>query len=142
MQVSLEQVSYEITEDTAWTQDQVGLSSGDIYLDNKPFGHYVAAWYPNTARPLQKLVTAVDDSLKPVLSIGFKCNKGCPDSLTPVEPAELPWDNDGILFGPVVLPQDIDTYNLAHQSIRIAPEIIRLDNKLYNFVYQKLHNAL
>jgi hypothetical protein len=90
LQVRLEEVSYEITDDSAWTKDPVILTSGDIYFDNQPFGHYVAAAYPKTARPLQMLVIAMNDSLKPVLSIGFKCNKGCPDSLTPVEPAEIP----------------------------------------------------
>lgn len=128
-------MSWEIVDDTAWTDEKVGLASGDIYLANKPFGHYVAACYVTTVRPLQMIVTAVNDAFTPVLSVGFKCNKGCPDSLTPVEPAEIPWDGDGVLFGSVVCLQDIDSYTLAQQTLRIAPEIIRLDNKLYDFVY-------
>ncbi len=124
-----------MSEDVSWTDEIVGLASGDIYLDNKPFGHYAAAWYPQTARPLQMIVTAVNISFKPVLSVGFKCNKGCPESLTPIEPVEIPWDNDGVLFGPVVYLQETDRYTLAQQAQHIAPEIIRLDGKLFNYVY-------
>lgn len=135
MDVTLSEMSWELAEDTAWTDEKVGLANGDIYLADKPFGHYVAVCYPITARPLQLIVTAVNDSLKPVLSVGFKCNQGNPDSLTPVEPGEIPWDGDGILFGPVVSLQDIDTYTLAQQVLSIAPEIIRLDSNLRNYIY-------
>lgn len=135
MDITLAEMFWEITEDAAWTDEKVGLASGDIYLANKPFGHYVAVWYLQTARPLQMIVTAVNDSFNSQLSVGFKCSKGCPDSLTPVEPVEIPWDGDGVLFGPVVSLQDIDSYTLAQRAVRIAPEIIRLDSKLYGYVY-------
>jgi hypothetical protein len=135
MHISLTEMSTEIVDDAAWTQSRVGLSSGDIYSGSAPFGHYVAAWYPDTNHPLQLLVTAVNAALKPALSIGFTCERGKPDSLHPVETDELPWHSDGILFGPIVGLEDIDSYPLAKQAIVIAAEIIRLDASLSSYIY-------
>ena len=136
MNIKIEEMKWEIVDGTAWTKDWVGLSSGDIYMDGTPFGHYVAAWYPNTARPLQMIIATLDQDLHSSLSIGVQCARYDPESLAPVSPSEIPWESDGVLFGPVASPEEFVIYSRAREALAVAADIIRLDRSLHKYIVQ------
>ncbi len=132
--ISLQQCEWQIVDDAAWTKDWVGLSRGDIHRGGQPFGHYVAAWYPNTDKPMSMIVTLCDDMLNAVLSIGVRCPRGALASLVAVEPEEIPWESDGLLFGPMARPGEFDVHSRAGEALLVAPEIVLLDASLRKYI--------
>jgi hypothetical protein len=132
--IDLQNVSWRIVDDVEWCSDWVGLSSGDIYRDGTPFGHYLAAWYPNLDRPLQMIITVVNESLRPTLSIGVTCPRGHIELLAPAEPDDVPWTGDGVIFMPVTAISEYAMHNSAEEALSIAKEIVRIDLALYKFV--------
>ena len=137
MSIQLDEMSWEITDDVAWTKEWVGLSRGDIYRDDQPYGHYVAAWYPNTARDMVMIVTVLGTELKPVLSIGVRCSRGDLSSIAAVEPEEIPWESDGVLVGPVTRLEEFSSFSQAREALIVAAEIVELDASLRKYICQK-----
>jgi hypothetical protein len=134
MTIRLDQPRWEITDDVQWTKDWVGLSHGDIYRDDQPFGHYVAAWYPNTDRPLAMIVTVIDVALGPVLSIGVHCLRGDLNSLAAVSPEQIPWESDGVMFGPITRLEEFSVYSKAQEALKIAKEVVLQDRSIRKYI--------
>lgn len=125
---------WEIVDDAAWTDDWVGISSGDIYEDDEAFGHYVAAWYPNGDKPAQILVTVVNEKLEGVLAVAFHCQPDDINSLRTVEPEAVPWEDDGVAFGPIARPGELGNYSRAADVITAAKEVISQDKPLNKYL--------
>ncbi len=134
MTIHLDQTGWEITDDVEWTTDWVGLSRGDIYRDKQPYGHYVAAWYPNTDRALVMIITVLNDAARPVLSIGVRCPRGDLSGLVAVGPEAIPWEGDGVLFGPVARLEEFNCHAYAGEALLLAKDIILLDRTLRKYV--------
>lgn len=133
MEIALDQTDWEIVDDAAWTRDWVGLSSGDVYRGADQIATYVAAWYPNTNRPLQLLVTLWSTQpSRPTISVALRCNVGEIESLVQVGPNDVPWDSDGIVTGPI--PEAGAPYTRAEEALPLAREIIALDPALRKYV--------
>ena len=134
MSIQLDQAHWEICDDVEWTKDWVGLSRADIYRDDKPYGHYVAAWYPNTDRAMVMIITVFDQALSPALSIGVRCPRGDLKALVAVNPEEIPWDGDGAMFGPVTRLEEFNMYSEAREALLLAKDVILLDRSLRKYV--------
>lgn len=134
MGIRLDQRRWYISDETNWTRDWVGLSSGDIYQGDEPFGHYVAAWYPNTDRDMVMIVTALEQGGRPVMSVGIRCRRNDLNSLAPVNPEDLPWESDGVMFGPVARVEEIETYARAREALLIAKDVVHLDRSLRKYL--------
>lgn len=134
MAIQLDQIGWEITDDVAWTKDWVGLSHGDIYQGDHPFGHYVAAWYPNTNRAMVMIITVVDESLRETLSIGVRCPRGDLAALAAVDPEDTPWGTGGVSSGPMTRLDELEIYTRAREALDLAKDIVRLDRSLRKYV--------
>jgi hypothetical protein len=128
--VSISDSDWEIVDDAVFFSGWVGLSHGDIYLDDQPFGHYVAAWYPNTTKDVQVLITALNEARQAVLCAAFVCPVGSLEGLHPVGADSVPWSP----AAEIVSPKDYPTYSLAETIAEIAPEVIQQDLALHKCV--------
>jgi len=135
MNIRLEQTKWEITDDVEWSRAWVGLSSGDVYRGSLPWGHYLAAWYPNTSEPMVMIVTMIDECIKPILSIGVRCLPERLQSLHAVEPEDVPWVTDGwSIFGPMVRLNEFDANLKAQEALSLARVIVFLDDSLRKYI--------
>jgi hypothetical protein len=134
--VAIRNESWEITDDATFYEGWVGLSRGDIYVDSAPFGHYVAAWYPNTQLDVQMIITALVGSLRPLLSVALHCSPGSPGVIRVGAPDSVPWSPDGVFFAEIVKPDDVSKYTRAQAALDIAPEVIRQDLALRKYLLE------
>ena len=132
--ISVVDSKWDIVDDTEWTDDWVGLSWGDLYEGDKPFGHYVAAWYPNCAKPAQILITAVNEKLEGVMAVAFHCGPSDSSNLRPVEPEDVPWEYDGVAFGPIVRTSELDRYSRTKEIIGAAQQVVLRDEPLKKYL--------
>jgi hypothetical protein len=134
MSIQLRNTGWKITDEVGWTKDWVGISHGDVYQGDHPFGYYVAAWYPNTDRPMVMIITAVDRSPpRDTLSIGVRCPRGNLDALAAVDPDETPWDG-GVSDAPMARLDEFEVYPRAQEALDLAKDIVRLDRSLRKYV--------
>ncbi len=137
MIVNLREVSWSICDDFEGYEGWKGISCGDIYIGDTPFGTYVAAWYPNLNKDLEMLITAFrGEPPAPALSVGFLCPVGQPEAIRPVSPELVPWTGDGVVFMDPLHPDDIGSYPIAGVAVQIAPQLLRLDTSLLKYIEQ------
>ncbi|NHZ39990.1 hypothetical protein [Massilia aquatica] len=137
MNVTLGDVLWQVTDDCAWYQGWVGLSSGNIWIDDAPFGDYIAAWYPNLAMDAQMLVTVRDRaSGRPALSVALRCPAGHPERLAPVEADDVPWEGDGVMWQIPLAPSEIASHGQAGATVELAALILRRDPALVKYLCQ------
>ncbi len=134
-------MSYELTEQECEVTDGFEgfdgwacVSSGDIHLEDKPFGYYVAVWYPNFAYDLKIMISVVDDDSKCVLTIGAVCPVGSPNNLQAVDPDTLPWGEDGVMHTDFVKPEEYDDFTRANRAFNAMKFVIENDQNIYNYV--------
>jgi hypothetical protein len=137
MHVTLSEISWFVTDDCAWFQGWVGLSTGNIHTEEGPFGDYIAAWYPNLAQDLQLLVTAREPgSGRPTLSVALRCPVGHPDRLLPTGADGVPWKGDGVLWMDALAPGEIAAYGQAMLAVQLGAHIVRQDPALLKYLHQ------
>ena len=134
MATELQNLRWRIVDDTVWAKDWVGLSTGDIYRDDQAFGYFIAAWYPNSQKPVQLLICAVNEQLTATLSVAFLCDPGSTDSLRPVEPECVPWGEGGHIYITPLRLSEIPMYTRASEVIAVASEVILQDPSLSKYV--------
>lgn len=129
-QLHIQNWSYELATDCAWTTESVELSSGELLVDGKPFGTYFAACYPESERPPQFIVNVVAPSGRPVISVPFECIQS-PDLVRPIEASDSPWSEDGVLVGPIpdqagrtIYARVAETLALARQLAGSEPNLL------------------
>jgi hypothetical protein len=132
--MEITELNFELIDDFYGREGLVGVSSGDLYIDGVVFGYYVAATYPNQKSDLELLVSVVDDNSNCVLSIGAKCSVGSIDNLTPVDPHELPWDEDGVMHCEFVKPDEYSNYSRAMQAFDAAKFILSNDENINSYI--------
>ena len=138
MSVTFENQLYEITDDCEWFNGWVGISSGEIIINNSLFGHYVAAWYPNLNKPAELLITVVNEQNNPLLSVGGVFNVGN-TRFNPVNKSEVPWDSDGVIFGDILSPVEYATYSRAAEALSITDNIIQNDFELNKYILNNIN---
>ncbi|HEX8612036.1 MAG TPA: hypothetical protein VF800_12180 [Telluria sp.] len=137
MNVTLSEVSWLLTDDCAWFHGWVGLSSGNIQIDEVPYGDYIAAWYPNLEKDLQMLVSVRDrTSGRPTLSVALTCPVGHPGQLAPVPAEGVPWEGDGVLWTQALDPAEIASYGQGLVAVQLGMHILRLDSALRKYIHQ------
>jgi hypothetical protein len=99
--VRLDTVEVALANDVAWTNELVRISSGDVYVDDLPFGTYFAATYPESQRPANFIINALNADGTPVLSLSFAYDPGKPGSLRQLGADESPWTEEGVIVGPI-----------------------------------------
>ena len=127
-------LEFELIEGFEGRERLVGVSSGDLYKDGEAFGYYVAAIYPNHKSDLELLISVLDDDSSCVLSIGAKCPVGNANNLIPVDPHELPWDEDGVMHCAFVKPEEYSNYNQAIQAFDAAKFILSNDENINSYI--------
>jgi len=137
MSYQIENQETEIVDDFEGFDGWVGISSGDIYLDDEAFGCYVAAWYPNTTFELKILVSVLNEKGEFNLSIGAKCPLGNLDKLYAVDPYKLPWAEDGVIHSGFVKPQEFSNYSKADAAFKAAKYIVLNDASIKKYLDSK-----
>lgn len=109
--------------------DWIGISSGDIFWLNKQhaWGSYVAKWKPNQNDDLKLQLMSLNEQHQVDLVIGFSCQFGNLESLTQIEPKDIPWDTWGV--EPISIAE-FSFYGKAQQAFEIAKLIIQKDLSL------------
>lgn len=125
--IKIENRRHEMASDTAWTVDTVELSSGDIYVDDVPFGTYIAACYPESRRPPNLIVTAINTAGSPTLSIPFEYRPELSEQLKPLASADSPWTADGVITGPIPEGDELSLYTMATEVRAIAAQLVLLE---------------
>lgn len=120
-------VSQELTSDCCWTDELVALSYGDLYVDGRPFGTYIAACYPNTRRPPQFIINVVNEAGRPVLSVPFEIHLQSPDLVLPVSPDASPWSEDGLVVGPIPDETERRSYSRAADVFAVASALVAVE---------------
>lgn len=124
----------EVTDDFEGYDGWACVSSGDICLEEKPFGYYVAVWFPNLTHDLKIIVTAVNEEPKSVLTIGAICPVGSLNNLKAVDPATLPWKEDGVIYTGFIKPEEYDSFTRAQQAFEAMKNVIEKDQNIYSYV--------
>lgn len=129
MNVVIENYKWFITDDFFDEQDWVGVSSGDIWVNDKPWADYFAYWKPNTKEDVLIMVNCVDESYETILVLAMKCNYQTHE-ISVIPESECPWDTLGYL----VEPKDFENYTLAKQAKDCGTQIINSDPTLLKYL--------
>lgn len=129
----IENRSRELTDECSWTDEQVELSWGDIYLDGTPFGTYFAASYPQSGRPPHFVVNVVGSSGVATLSIPFEFDPGAAERVRAISEKTSPWGSDGILVGPIPEDPQSATYTRIAQVLEVAAELVLVEPNLASY---------
>jgi hypothetical protein len=124
----------EVTDEFEGLDGWVCVSSGDIYFEDKPFGYYVASWFPNLAYDLKIMTSVVNENLESVLTIGAVCSVGRLNNLKAVDPNILPWGEDGVMYTGFVKPEEYDSFTRAHQAFDAMKFVIENDQNISNYL--------
>lgn len=125
----IQNLRQELTNDCAWTDQTVQLSSGDLFLGERPFGTYITASYPESKWPTQFIVNVIDGSGVPVLSMPFEYMLGSND-VRPIDSVDSPWSEDGVLIGPIPAGSERDLYTRAAEAVEVARQLTLVEPNL------------
>ena len=138
-EISLFNSESDVIDDFMDVEELVSLVTGEIYINDEPFGTYCAMWLSEKSEPINMLITALhkkggEDFYSPALTIGVKCS--VEGSIEAVDPYTLPWgdSDDGIMFGSYITPEEYDTYTLAKRAFKTVQYIISHDVSIKSFV--------
>lgn len=127
----IENWARDSTDDCAWTDEHVELTSGDLFLDDEPFGTYFAASYPESGAPPHFIVNVVNASGAAVLSMPFRLDAGGTEKrFHAIEERCSPWRSDGILIGPIPSDPLRSGYTQAGRVLEVAVELVRIEPSL------------
>ena len=96
MELKLENIESELTNEFEGFDELVSVIYGDLYISHRPFGYFVASIYPKTKLPLVMLVSAINTEKNTIATIGVSCKVGVPDVLLPEVPSSLPWGEEDL----------------------------------------------
>ena len=133
MNFELTEQNSEITDGLEDVDGWACVSSGDIYLDDNPFGYYVAAWYPNMVRDLKIMVSVVNEKSECFLTIGAVCKVGSLNDLEPVDPHELPW-GEGVPFSSFTKPEEYKNFTRAQLAFDAAKFVIEHNEDIRKYL--------
>ena len=138
MKLTLENVQTDIVDDFEGINELVTLISGDIYIEETPFGRYLAMWLTEKTEPINCLITAYrkhadEKHLSPALTIGFKYTKT--GNLQAVDPHILPWGNTEISnsFGNFVKPSEYGLYTVATTAFEVAKNLVQQEESIKGY---------
>ena len=134
MNFELTEQNSEITDSLEDIDGWACISSGEIYLDDNPFGYYVAAWYPTMSRDLKMMVSVVNEKSECVLTIGAVCKVGSISKLEAVDPHELPWGEDGVIFSGFVNPKKYNNFPRAQTAFDAAEFVVNNDENIFKYL--------
>lgn len=134
MNFEIAESTCEITNEFEGLSGWVCVSSGDLFLNEAPFGYYVAAWHPNLSHDLKMIVSTVNENMECVLTIGIICAVGNTQNIRAVDPAVLPWDDDGVLHTGQVAPEEFDNYSNAIKAFEAAKFIVNNETNINSYV--------
>jgi hypothetical protein len=129
----VENMTRELSSDCSWTKELVELSSGDLYVDGRPFGSYFAACYPESHRSPQFIINVLDATGRPLLSLPCVYAPRDTEPVRPVNPADSPWSEDGVLIGPVPSPAERSSYSRAGEALLVAKELVKVEPQLMSY---------
>ena len=129
--IKLENLRQDLVNDCEWMSGYVALGTGNILVDSRPFGTYIVARYPDSGRPPDFIVNAIDGSGRAVLSIAFEYRQGIQPGLRMLAPAECPWQPDGLVIGPMPQESELARYTLAKEVLSVAAELVLLEPLLH-----------
>ncbi len=128
--IIFEKQRWEIIDNFSDYQDWAGLSSGDVYLEDEAYGHYIAVWHPNKKQAVKMIITSVDKNTQPKCSIGVEIMGGKTLKVKAISQEKLPWESDGIIFSEIIAPEDYSSYSSAEEAFSLVELIIYGDKAL------------
>lgn len=132
--IIFEAQQWEIIDNFSDYQGWVGLSSGDIYLEGKVYGHYIAVWYPNKKQAVKMIIMSVDEQTQPKCSIGVEIIRGDTLEIKPIPHERLPWESDGIIFSEIIAPEHYSSFARAEEAFNLVKLIVKGDKSLDKYL--------
>jgi hypothetical protein len=130
--VRLDSVEASLANDAVWTTELANISSGDIYVNDLPFGTYFVATYPESRQPANFIINALAANGAPELSLCFAYDFGKPNSLRQLEASDSPWKEDGVTVGPIPKKEERSHWTKSVQIEKVAEKLLWLEPNLLN----------
>lgn len=129
----LDNLRWQITDDAFDSHQWIGISTGDIWLnEQEAWGFYCAKWIPNQDDDLKLMFMAVNEHLDVNLVIGFSCCVGNLESLKQDSPKNVPWV-DWLGQTPIEL-NEFEQYSTAQEALLLAKHVIQHDRSLSKYI--------
>jgi len=140
MEIELFNQSSDICDDFDGINGFVVTTEADIYLDNKAFGYYHAAWPEHSSERVDLVIYVVEENhnnkYESKVAIAFSYNLQT-KIIEHAKQSNFIYNKEWCQENEVLEPDEIQFYSRAKQVKEIVPNILKLDKNIYDHIQNK-----